>query len=97
MRRRAPRPVSLALDTLADAIAPPTLLAAVQREWPHVAGAFAKVSEPVAERDGIVTVACDSAVWAQELELMAEVVLVRLNAALGKPAVLRLRTRPVRR
>jgi predicted nucleic acid-binding Zn ribbon protein len=96
MRRRTPRPVSFALDSLADRIAPQTLLAAVQREWPNVAGAFAKVSEPVSERDGIVTVACDSAVWAQELELMGEVVLARLNAALGRPAVLRLRTRPTR-
>ena len=27
-------------------------------------------AEPVSERDGIVTVACRSAVWAQELDLM---------------------------
>jgi predicted nucleic acid-binding Zn ribbon protein len=45
----------------------------------------------VAERDGVVTVACRSAVWAQELELMSEAVRERLNAALGRPAVRRLR------
>ena len=96
MRRREPRPVSFALDAVTDALAPPTLLAAVQRVWPEAAGAFARVSEPVSERDGIVTVACDSAVWASELDLMSEVVRERVNEALGRPTVVRLRSRPVR-
>ena len=34
MRREGPRPVSFALDALADTLEPPTLLAAVQRVWP---------------------------------------------------------------
>ena len=41
MRRReasGPRPVAFALDALADTLEPPTLLAAVQRAWPDVAG-----------------------------------------------------------
>ena len=48
-------------------------------------------------RDGEVTVACPEAVRAQELDLMSELVLGRLNAALGRPAVRRLRVqaRPV--
>ena len=33
---------------------------------------FARAAEPVSERDGVVTVACESAVWAQELDLMSE-------------------------
>jgi predicted nucleic acid-binding Zn ribbon protein len=92
MRRRAPRPVSLALDAVTARLAPATLLAQVQRAWVDAAGeAFAAASRPVAEREGVVTVACDSAVWAQELDLMSERVLARLNTALDGPVVHRLR------
>jgi predicted nucleic acid-binding Zn ribbon protein len=80
MRRRGPRPASFALQAVADELAPATLLAEVQRAWPAAAGAaFARAAEPVAERDGTVTVACESSVWAQELDLLAEPVLQRLN------------------
>ena len=95
-RRNGPRPVSFALGHLADTLEPPTLLAAVQRAWPDASGAFANVAEPVSERDGVLIVACDSAVWAQELDLMSEVVIAKLNAALGRPAVKRLRARATR-
>jgi predicted nucleic acid-binding Zn ribbon protein len=92
MRRRGPRPVGIALDRLTTAIAPATLLAEVQRAWPAAAGeAFAGAAQPVAERDGIVTVACASAVWAQELDLLSERVVEALNEAIGRPAVRRLR------
>jgi predicted nucleic acid-binding Zn ribbon protein len=92
VRRRSPRPVALALDRLTGSLAPATLLAEVQRAWPEAAGAaFAGASEPVAERDGVVTVACVSAVWAQELDLMSERVVGQLNEALGRPAVSKLR------
>lgn len=96
MRRVGPRPVSFALDSLADALEPPTLLAAVQRVWPDASGTFAGVSEPVAERDGIVTVACNDSILAHELDLMSELVVAQLNAALGRDAVRRLRTRATR-
>ena len=92
MRRRSPRPVALALERLTGSLAPATLLAEVQRAWPEAAGAaFAGSSEPVSERDGVVTVACVSAVWAQELDLLSERVIERLNEALGRPAVRKLR------
>ena len=92
MRRRGPRPVSVALDSVTAAIAPATLLAEVQRVWPQVAGErFARAADPVSERDGVVTVACESAVWAQELDLLSERVIEGLNEALGRPAVRRLR------
>ena len=92
MRRRGPRPVGMALDDLTAAIAPATLLAAVQRAWPRAAGeAFARHAEPVAEREGVIVVACESAVWAQELDLLSERVVEGLNEALGRPAVRRLR------
>jgi hypothetical protein len=92
VRRPAPRPFALALEGLTAALAPATLLAEVQRAWPEAAGeAFAAASEPVSERDGVVTVACTSAVWAQELDLLSERVIARLNDVLGRPAVTRLR------
>lgn len=92
MKRRGPRPVGLALDSVTGALAPATLLAEVQRVWPQVAGdRFARAAEPVAERDGVVTVACESAVWAQELDLLSERVIAAVNEALGRPAVRRLR------
>ena len=91
MRRRAPRPVGHALDAVTARLAPATLLSEVQRAWPRVAGAFAAHSEPWRERDGEVYVACPEAVRAQELDLMSELVVERLNQALGRPAVRRLR------
>ena len=92
MRRRALTPVSDALDALTDRLAPATLLAEVQRAWPQAAGdAFAPHTEPWAERDGEVVVACSEAVRAQELDLMSELVVERLNQVLGRPAVRRLR------
>jgi hypothetical protein len=92
VRRAAPRPVGAALDGITAALAPATLLAEVQRAWPEAAGeAFAGASEPVSERDGVIVVACTSAVWAQELDLLSERVIARLNGVLGRPAVRRLR------
>lgn len=92
MRRRALTPVSGALGALTERLAPPTLLAEVQRAWPQAAGGtLAPHGEPWAERDGEVIVACPQAVWAQELDLMSELVVERLNQALGRPAVRRLR------
>jgi predicted nucleic acid-binding Zn ribbon protein len=89
--------VSAALDALTARLQPQTLLAEIQRAWPAAAGPFADVATPFAEREGTVSVACPQAVWAQELDLMAERVLERLNAELGRRAVHRLRVqaRPV--
>jgi predicted nucleic acid-binding Zn ribbon protein len=92
VRRRALSPLAGALESLTDRLAPATLLAEVQRAWPKAAGdAFAPHSQPWAERDGEVIVACPEAVRAQELDLMSELVVERLNQALGRPAVRRLR------
>ena len=63
-------------------------------------GVRARTPSRSRERDGEVTVACASAVWAQELDLLSERVVERLNEALGRPAVRRLRaqarSRPAR-
>jgi predicted nucleic acid-binding Zn ribbon protein len=92
VRRSAPRPLSLALGDLRERLAPATPLASVQRAWPEVAGpAIASEATPVSERSGVVTVSCRSAVWAQELDLMAPQLVERLNDALGAPVVASLR------
>lgn len=92
MRRTAPRPLATALGALVADLAPATPLAAVQREWRAVVGeVIAGEAEPVAERDGVVTVACRSAVWAQELDLMSADLVERLNSRLGRPLVRGLR------
>jgi hypothetical protein len=92
VRRRSLTPVSGALEALTARVAPATVLAEVQRAWPAAAGSmFAEYTEPWAERNGEVVVACSEAVRAQELDLMSELVVERLNQALGRPAVKRLR------
>jgi predicted nucleic acid-binding Zn ribbon protein len=93
---RTPRPAGEAVRDLADRLAPPTTLAAVQRAWPQAAGeAFAAQSEPTGEAGGVVTVTCSSAVWAQELDLLSAEVVARLNAALGEGRIRALRCRAV--
>lgn len=92
MSRRAPRPLASAIVPLQEALAPATLLADLQRVWPAVAGdAIAREATPVAERGGVVTLACSASVWAQELDLMAPLLIERLNAAVSIGEVRRLR------
>jgi predicted nucleic acid-binding Zn ribbon protein len=92
MRRRAPRPLASALADALPEARPAGLLAEVQSAWPAVAGAaLAGAATPVSERSGTVTVACESAVWAQELELLGVDLAERLNAALAGGRVERLR------
>jgi predicted nucleic acid-binding Zn ribbon protein len=87
VRRRGPRPLSAALEALAQDAAPATLLARVQGYWKEAVGAeIAKHAEPTSERSGTLFVTCDSAAWANELELLAPQLLQRLNAALGSSA-----------
>jgi predicted nucleic acid-binding Zn ribbon protein len=83
-RRRRPRRLGAALAPATRRARPKTLLAAVQEAWPAVVGpAVAAEASPVAERDGRVTIACRSATWAQELDLLQSDFLERLNAAVS--------------
>ena len=76
----SPRQIGESLGALRQAIAPQTLLAAVQSAWSATAGeAITAEAEPVSERDGVVTVACRSATWAQELDLIGPQLLERLQ------------------
>ncbi|MDQ3678742.1 MAG: DUF721 domain-containing protein [Actinomycetota bacterium] len=88
MRSRALRPLRPAVEALADALAPATLLADVQRVWAGAVGpVIAREASPLSERDATVTVLCSSAVWMQEVDLMGPVLVEKVNASLGAERV----------
>jgi predicted nucleic acid-binding Zn ribbon protein len=89
MGRRSPRPIGAALETVLSGAEPATLLAAVQSAWPGAVGeAVAREATPVSERDGVVTVACKSATWAQELDLLSGQILAQVSQNLPDWATL---------
>jgi predicted nucleic acid-binding Zn ribbon protein len=89
MRRRAPRPISAAIGEALERAEPATLLAAVQRAWPAAVGeAIAREATPVAERAGVVTVACSSSAWAQELDLLGRQILAKIGPELPQGSTL---------
>ena len=92
--RPAPRLLATPLDALIAELAPASTLARVQGVWERAVGpAIAASARPTAERDGVLTVICEAAVWAQELDLMASALIDRLNAALGGETLRELRCR----
>jgi predicted nucleic acid-binding Zn ribbon protein len=92
--RYAPRPLSLALAGLNEALAPATSLARAQQAWERAVGVrIAAAGVPTAEHDGVLTVTCTDAVWAAELDLMSSELLIRLNRVLGGEPIHRLRCR----
>ena len=79
-----PRSLAAALEAVRSEVAPQTLLAAVQETWPAAVGSLVtRQGDPVAERGGVVTVACRSATWAQELDLMSPVLVEKLREGLA--------------
>jgi predicted nucleic acid-binding Zn ribbon protein len=87
VRRLAPRPLASSLERATALLAPATTLARVQARWRAAVGStVAEEATPVSERDGTVTVACRSAVWAQELDLLSTDLLEGLHAALDEPS-----------
>lgn len=88
-RRRAPRPIARAVEAALESAEPATLLASVQSAWPGAVGeAIARQATPVSERGGVVTVACLSATWAQELDLLSGQILPRIRQNLPDGCVL---------
>ncbi len=84
----------MALEDLNSTLTPATTLARVQKIWERVVGpAIAASARPTSERDGILTVTCTAAVWAQELDLMSSELIPRLNTALGAQDIRELRCR----
>jgi predicted nucleic acid-binding Zn ribbon protein len=94
MSRAAPRPLAGALSELTAALARATGLARVQEVWPEATGAaIAAAARPVAEHEGVLTVACEAAVWAAELELLAPDLIARVNELAGAQIVREVRCR----
>ena len=90
--RRQLRPVAGGMRSFVEGLAPQTGLAAIQAVWVRAVGeGVAARATPTAERDGVVTVTCEAAVWAQELDLMGPELVGRINAALGAGRVRSLR------
>ncbi len=87
MGRLSPRPAAEAVRVARDRAAPATRLAATQAVWAATVGPdLAGAAEPVSERGRTVTVRCESAVWAEELEMMGPQLLDRLRERLGEAA-----------
>ncbi|GAC1439996.1 MAG: hypothetical protein NVSMB51_18730 [Solirubrobacteraceae bacterium] len=94
MSRRAPRGLGVALEQLTARIAPRSTLAEVQRVWDEALGAgVAAHASPLSESGGVLMVGCESAVWAQELDLLGPQLVQQLNTALGRAALSGLRCR----
>jgi predicted nucleic acid-binding Zn ribbon protein len=92
--KRAPRPLSAILPGVTGALAPASTLARVQSVWEQAAGgAIASAARPTGEREGVLTVTCEASVWAQELDLLADQLIARLNAALPGEYIRELRCR----
>jgi predicted nucleic acid-binding Zn ribbon protein len=88
-RRRTPRLIGAAVSAALEGAEPATSLAAVQSAWPGAVGeAIAREATPVAERDGVITVACRSGTWAQELDLLGARILEQLRERLPSGIVL---------
>ena len=86
-RRSAPRALAGAVRAVRDEVAPATPLAAVEAVWAELVGpAIAAAARPVAERDGVLVVGCESSVWADQLDLMQADLLARLRDRLGERA-----------
>ena len=94
MSRASPRPLAALVGELERELTPATTLARVQEVWSRAAGpAIGAAAQPTAERDGVLTVSCEAAVWAQELDLMAGELIPRLNTLLGGERICELRCR----
>ncbi|HWX97313.1 MAG TPA: DUF721 domain-containing protein [Solirubrobacteraceae bacterium] len=94
MSRTAPRSLSVALNDFTSELAPASTLGRVQEIWERTAGsAIALAARPTAEHGGVLTVTCEASVWAQELDLMADQLIERLNSALGAAEIRELRCR----
>lgn len=93
-RSPSPKRIGELLGDFGDEVAPDTVLASVQTVWEStVGGRIAAVTEVVEEREGVVTIQCSSAVWAQELEMMSPRIVNRLKEELRDSAPEKLRFR----
>ncbi len=83
-RSRSPKLIGDTLGRALDPVAPMTPLAELQRIWPSVVGpGIAEVTTVSKERDGTVTIECESTVWAHELEMMGPQLREKLRPLMG--------------
>jgi predicted nucleic acid-binding Zn ribbon protein len=91
-RRGQPRGIGEAIRAAREDVAPATPLAEVQAVWREAVGErIAARAWPLREHDGVLTVGCTAATWAQELDLLQDELRARLNSALGSQPVRGLR------
>ncbi len=92
MKRAKPHAIADTIREIRRETQPATLLAAAQASWRNAVGEqIAAQAWPVRERDATITVECRAATWAQELDLLHDELLERLNHELGEARVSRLR------
>jgi predicted nucleic acid-binding Zn ribbon protein len=92
VKRAKPQAIGDTIRELRRQAQPETLLAAVQASWRAAVGEqIAAQAQPVRDRDGVITVECRAATWAQELDLLQDELRERLNSELGEERVSRLR------
>ncbi len=83
-RPKQPEPLAGAIGRFADSVTPETAEARVRSVWPGAVGEkVAAVTRVAGEREGVVWVECESAVWAEELGLMEGRIRESLNRALA--------------
>lgn len=101
-RRRSPRPIAGALETMRGSWQPPSPLGRAQTAWDEIARVWEQVigehgpyiverTRLVGLRAGVLTVSCSESVVADTLELESARVLERLNAQLEGEPISRLR------
>ena len=101
-RRRSPRPLALALETVRGGWQPPSPLGRAQSAWDEVGQVWTEVigahgpyiverTKLVSLKAGVLTVSCAESVVADTLTLESERVLERLNSRLGGDPIRRLR------
>jgi predicted nucleic acid-binding Zn ribbon protein len=92
--RPAPRRLTLPLERLTSEMAPATTLARVQAIWEQATGPqISAAARPTKEHEGVLTVSCSSAVWAQEIDLMSSTLIEQVNRALHSDLIQQLRCR----
>lgn len=84
MRRSRPRRAAEVLEPVAAASAPRTQLGAIQAVWTDAVGeGIASAARPISFGGGELTVSCESATWAQELDLLSPKLMDALSERLA--------------
>lgn len=84
MRRSRPRRAAEALEPVAAASAPRTQLGAIQAVWTDAVGeGIAAAARPTSFSGDELTVSCESATWAQELDLLSAKLMDALSKRLA--------------